>query len=342
MIEKLHLWFQENKREFPWREERTPYKVWISEVMLQQTRASVVIPYFIRWMEQFPNIKSLAEAPLEKVIKAWEGLGYYSRARLLHEGAKEICARFGAVIPSSQEELASIRGLGPYTTGAILNFGFQKKAAAVDGNVARVLSRYFLIEENISRASVKRLLEEKALYFSHPEKPWVTAEALIELGATICLPRPRCSDCPIQENCLALKTNKTDALPIKNNPPEITDLFRSVAVIESEGAVLVKKEKMGKIMANLYEFPYFEMKKEIWSSAEWVRAIQKSFGIKAQFIRRLTLVKQAFTRYKVQLYPALFHVNQQIPIEGWEWILMEKLSELPFSSGHRKVMGLVV
>lgn len=339
MIEKLHLWFEANKRDFPWREERTPYKVWVSEVMLQQTRASVVIPYFIRWMAQFPDIKSLAEAPLDKVMKAWEGLGYYSRARCLHEGAKEICSRFGAIIPSSREELASIQGLGPYTTGAILSFGFHKRAPAVDGNVVRVLSRYFLIEEIVSRAAVKRLLEEKALGFLHLEKPWVTAEALIELGATICLAKPRCSDCPIQANCLGLKAKKADALPITKSPPEMTDLSRSVAIIESEGAVLVKKGQLGKVMAGLYEFPYFEIKREIWNAAEWIRAIKKHFGIKAQFTCYLPSVKHTFTRYNVRLYPARLHASQRLPIDGWEWIAIEKLSEIPFSSGHRRIIG---
>ena len=178
-------------------------------MMLQQTRASVVIPYFERWMDLFPDVRALASSPLERVIKAWEGLGYYSRARNLHAAAQQIVDRFGGEIPSSQEDLETIRGLGPYTIGALLSFGFQKRAPAVDGNVVRVLSRYLLIEENVCRPSVKRKIEEKAEGLLDQNEPWVTAEALIQLGASICSPqRPKCSECPIRKNCKALKEKK--------------------------------------------------------------------------------------------------------------------------------------
>jgi A/G-specific adenine glycosylase len=288
-IEKLHLWFEENKREFPWREERTPYRVWVSEVMLQQTRASVVIPYFIRWMKLFPDIKSLAQASLSTVIKSWEGLGYYSRARRLHEGAKDIYHRFKGTLPSCPDQLRSIKGLGPYTIGAILNFGFHKKAPAIDGNVIRVLSRYFSIEENVGRASTKRLLEQKVNIWLENSAPWVTSEALIELGATICLPKPQCSICPIHSDCLGFSSGKASMLPIKTSSPEIIDLYRMVAVIESDGFFLVKKAEPGKVMADLYEFPYFEIKKGD-RIAQLI--IQKTFAVEWEETDKLSSSKR--------------------------------------------------
>jgi A/G-specific adenine glycosylase len=214
-MRELNSWFLENRRELPWRIDPTPYRVWISEVMLQQTRASVVIPYFERWMTLFPDVAALAAAPIERVIKTWEGLGYYSRARNLHRGAQQMVESFGGEVPSDREALMSIKGLGPYTIGAILSFGFQKRAAAVDGNVTRVLARYFSIEENVGRQSVKRLIGEKAEAILDEREPWVTAEALIELGATVCTPKPFCELCPLQKSCLG--KDKAESLPIKHD-----------------------------------------------------------------------------------------------------------------------------
>ena len=251
----LHDWFGETQREFPWRVERTPYKVWVSEVMLQQTRASVAIPYFQRWLKLFPDVRSLANASPEQVIKAWEGLGYYSRARNLHAGAKQIMEQFGGKIPSNREALESIKGLGPYTVGAILSFGFHQRAPAVDGNVTRALSRYFLIEENVSKQKTKRLIEEKAAGILDEKEPWVTAEALIELGAMICLPKPQCAACPLRKNCRAFHEGRAESLPIKNREEKTTELWRAVILIIADGKVLLRKGKAGKVMADLYEFP---------------------------------------------------------------------------------------
>ncbi len=239
-------WFNDNHRSFPWREERTPYKVWISEVMLQQTRASVVVPYFIKWMQQFPDVLSLANASLEEVIKAWEGLGYYKRARNLHKGARQIAENFNGNLPDSREALDTISGLGPYTISAILSFGFHKRAAPVDGNVARVMSRYLAIEENICRSKVRKEIEEKTAALLDEEAPWVTAEALIELGATVCTPNPFCEACPLQADCLGLKKGIARTLPIKNGEKPITLLKRTVAVVEARAKSWFAKARLAR------------------------------------------------------------------------------------------------
>ncbi len=334
----LHEWFLENRREFPWRVDPTPYKVWISEVMLQQTRASVVIPYFERWMALFPNITALAAAPLELVIKTWEGLGYYSRARNLHKGAKQILESFGGQIPSARADLMTIQGLGPYTIGAILSFGFRMRAAAVDGNVTRVLARYFSIEENVGRQAVKRLISEKAEAILDPTEPWVTAEALIELGSTVCTPKPRCESCPLQMSCQG--KDRAELLPIKNEEKKTILLKRAVIWLEADGKVLVKKGEMGKVMADLYEFPYFEMGNDIWPLLKMAREVQKKFGLKAKMVEKLPQVVHTFTRYKAQLYPFRFHASISLNIEGYRWVDLSELAELPFSSGHRRILKL--
>lgn len=336
-MQELHAWFRTNRRDLPWRHNSTPYRVWISEVMLQQTRASVVTSYFDRWMVSFPNVKALASAPLERVMKMWEGLGYYSRARNLHKGAQQIVEKFGGEIPSCREDLDSIQGLGPYTIGAILSFGFKQRAAAVDGNVTRVLSRFFLIEENISKQSVKRKIVTMADALLDLKEPWVTAEALIELGATVCSTKPRCSACPLQKKCGAFLCGKTEALPIKNSELKITLLKRAVVLIEADGKILVKKGEAGKMMADLYEFPYFEMREKGWSPNKILRAVQNRFGLKTQIIKKLNEVTATFTRYKAHLYPIRLKAASMREIEGYQWILRDALAELPFSSGHRRI-----
>lgn len=333
----LNDWFRENRRDFPWRLDPTPYKVWISEVMLQQTRASVVIPYFEKWMLLFPDIKTLADAKIEEVIKTWEGLGYYSRARNLHKGAQQILEEFGGEIPSSLEKLLKIQGLGPYTANAILSFGFKKRATPVDGNVTRVLARLFSIEENVSKQPVKKKIERGMEALLDHEEPWVTAEALIELGATICTPKPRCEICPLSKNCLGLK--KAHLLPIKNEEPKIILLKRVVLWIQAQEKVLVKKEEKGKVMADLYQFPYFEMT-EIWSLSRIEAFIESHFGVHPTFVERLPLVKHAFTKYKAILYPFRFCTETALEIQGHEWIEREMLNKLPFSSGHKRILEI--
>ncbi len=337
-MRELHEWFQQNRREFPWRENPTPYQVWISEVMLQQTRASVVIPYFHRWMALFPDVKVLAAAPVERVIKAWEGLGYYSRARNLHRGAQQIVACFGGEIPSQRADLETIYGLGPYTVGAILSFGFKQRAPAVDGNVMRVLTRYFCIEENICKQAVKRKIVDRAEELLDRDQPWVTAEALIELGATLCAPKPRCEDCPLQATCLG--RHKAADLPIKNGEKATIHIKRAVALIEAAGKVLVKKGEAGKVMADLYEFPYFEIKRGQWTQRDMAQAVQKAFGFAVEGEGRLPEVVHTFTRYKARLYPFRLRAAAPREIEGYQWVSSETLAELPFSSGHRRILSL--
>ncbi len=336
-MRELNKWFLENRRDFPWRKDPTPYKVWISEVMLQQTRASVVVSYFETWMELFPDVQTLANAPIEKVIKAWEGLGYYERARNLHRGAKQILEQFQGEIPSIEEKLKTISGLGPYTIGAILSFGFKKRAAAVDGNVVRVLSRYFCIEENVCKLAVKRKITQGAKAILDPDEPWVTMEALIELGATICTPKPLCKICPLESNCLGKE--KAEYLPIKNETQKPTLLKRIVIWLEIDGKVLIKKEDRGKVMADLYQFPYFEMD-EIWGLKRIEEEISRTFGFETVTMEKLPRVTHTFTRFKSELYPIRCLIKTFKEIPSHDWVKKEQLTELPFSSGHRRILSL--
>lgn len=333
--EKIKLWFLEQKRDLPWRHDPSPYQVWISEVMLQQTQVSVVIPYFLRWMERFPTVQALATASLDEVIKMWEGLGYYSRARNLLEGAKYIVDHFHGELPQEEEKLNQIKGLGPYTIGAILSFAFHKRKAALDGNVIRVLTRYFQIGEDVGKAKTLSNLRQLVEEFLPEEESWLVNEGLIELGATVCQKRPICSKCPLKTGCQAYLHGTSAEFPVKMKKIAITHLHRIVPIILSGESILIKRGDNKKIMQDLHEFPYFEaeLEEEITESL-----IEARFGLKAKFQERLPAVSHSFTRYQVRLSPSLFETKELIDIPGHQWKNRWELENLAFSSGHKRIL----
>jgi len=324
----LKEWFEGEKRDFPWRKEHTPYRVWVSEVMLQQTRASVVVPYFERWMARFPTVEVLAKAPLDEVIKLWEGLGYYSRARSLHAGAQYLVEHHGGKLPDTAEELRQVKGIGPYTVGAILSFAFHKKAAAIDGNVSRVISRLFGIEEELETSLAKGKIRQKVEELLPDTEPWVIMEALIELGAQVCTRNPGCSLCPMREECVGYLTGKADLLPRKKKRAKVTYLERTVPLICHDGAYLVQRHEGKEVMAGLYEFPYFS-KEEPWEAF---------FPGLLTLANRFPDVKHTFTRYQVTLYPTLWEASTKEEVAGFSWKTLAELLALPFSSGHRQIL----
>lgn len=340
-INKLKLWFLDNARDLPWRGNPTPYQVWVSEVMLQQTQVAVVIPYFLAWMEHFPDIQALASASLEKVIKVWEGLGYYSRARNLYEGAKYVLEHFEGQLPPDPIQLRSIKGLGPYTVGAILNFAFHKKAPAIDGNVQRVIARYYAIEEEISKASTQSKVTQLVEKILPDEEPWIISEALIELGAKICTRQPRCGQCPISKDCLARKENKATLLPKKKERSAAISLHRVTGLILSENSILVRKVQDGQIMGGLYEFPYIQVDAPPETAEPLIKWLA-SFSIYAEEVKELTVQKHGFTNYQAHLYTYHVTVNSQNEIDGYLWVKLENLHALPFPSGHRGLKKFVI
>ena len=202
-------WYEKEKRNLPWRYNQDPYRIWISEIMLQQTRVDTVIDYFYRFMEWFPTIESLANAPEEKLLKAWEGLGYYSRVRNIQTAAKQIMTEYGGEMPRTPEEISKLKGIGPYTTGAISSIAFGLPEPAIDGNVMRVVSRLFCIEEDIAKASSRKTFDEAMRSIIDENHPGEFNQALMDLGSAICTPTsPLCEECPIQAFCLAKQQGK--------------------------------------------------------------------------------------------------------------------------------------
>ncbi len=334
----LKSWFMAHQRELPWREDRSPYAVWVSEMMLQQTQVAVVIPYFERWMKRFPSIQALANAPLDDVIKVWEGLGYYSRARYLHQGAQQIVQNHKGIFPQIPEELSKIKGIGPYTVGAICSFAFQQKMAAVDGNVIRVLARYFMIEHDIAKTKTVQHLREIAEEILPEKEPWVINEALIELGATVCMRKPNCGACPLKKGCLAYRHNKCEQLPYKSSKTIIQRLYRSVAVIRSGDSLLIKRGVLGEVMSDLHEFPYMETTSTGGSGEELKEYIEQLCGTGVMWEYHLPIVKHSFTRFRVELKPSVFSVRKQAKAPAsYQWLTISELERLAFSSGHRRI-----
>jgi len=337
----LKKWFLENKRDFPWRKELSPYHVWVSEVMLQQTLAQVVIPYFKRWMTLFPTIEDLANADPKTVIKAWEGLGYYSRARNLQAGAKQIGEKFNGLLPDNFNDLKKIKGIGDYTAGAILSFAFQKKAAAVDGNVMRVISRICAIDDDISQPKTVTLIREKVEQLLPDKDPWVVMEALIELGATVCRKKPECEKCPLRSHCQAYFQGMETELPYKSQKIRYEKLTRTVFVFRCQDALLLKCPQKGVVMQDLYEFPFVENQAKCWSLAQAKNYIQKTWGIQCEHGKKLDRVNHSFTRFRVNLNPMIFKLDSLPEVAGCQWTHIDEIGTLSFSSGHRRILQQV-
>jgi A/G-specific adenine glycosylase len=217
LTNKILTWFDQNRRPMPWREQPLPYYVWISEIMAQQTRIDTVIGYFDRFIRSFPTIDALAAASEEEVLKLWQGLGYYSRARNIHKVARILVQEYNGNLPSSYDELLALPGIGPYTAGAIASIAFGQQALAIDGNVNRVIARLHGIDEDLSSRSAQRQIEQYVLELLSQERPGDFNQALMEIGALVCIPNgaPKCAECPLQDSCVAFQNHLTDVIPRK-------------------------------------------------------------------------------------------------------------------------------
>lgn len=258
---KLIPWYLENKREMPWRQTTNPYFIWLSEIILQQTRVAQGLPYYIAFIETFPTIQDLAAAPEEQVLKLWQGLGYYSRARNLHSASKYVVYDCKGIFPNTYESIKKMKGVGDYTASAIASICFNESTAVVDGNVYRVLSRVFGIDTPINSASGIKEFKALSQKLIDPEKPATYNQAIMEFGAIHCKPQnPDCSQCIFNDQCLAYATNSISKLPVKINKTKIKHRYLHYLVYRSKQGETLLQQRMGKdIWQGLYEFPCIEM-----------------------------------------------------------------------------------
>ena len=261
--ETLISWYEEHKRDLPWRGESDPYKIWVSEIILQQTRVQQGWDYYLRFIDNFPNIKTLSEADEDRVLKVWQGLGYYSRARNMHAAAREIMAEHNGNFPDTYDKILSLKGIGKYTAAAIASIAFKLPYPAVDGNVIRIVSRIFGICEDVTQQTVVKRITEICEKVIDPEQPGVFNQAAMDFGAMQCVPRnPNCDECPFQSNCYAYNNNLVDILPIKKKKSELKHRYFHYTVYISDNQTIIEKRTKSDIWQNMYQFPLKEIQSD--------------------------------------------------------------------------------
>ena len=291
-VKSLLLWYQQNKRDLPWRHTSDPYRIWLSEIMLQQTRVEAVKPYYARFLETCPDVASLASLPEEKLMKLWEGLGYYSRARNLQKAAREVVENYGGAMPKTYEELLRLPGIGEYTAGAIASIAYGLRVPAVDGNVLRVLARVSGTDADITLPETKKAFRE-ALLRVVPAEAGDFTQGLIELGATVCAPNraPTCDACPLRDFCVALREGKTDEIPVRSpkKPRRIEE--KTVFLIRDGDRTALSKRPQKGLLAGLYELP--NVKGHL--SKEAALAYLRSIGFEPLQLQKIENSKHIFT-----------------------------------------------
>jgi A/G-specific adenine glycosylase len=283
----LIQWYKINKRDLPWRNTTDPYKIWLSEIILQQTQVIQGLSYYLKFVEHFPTVKDLAKAPEDLVMRLWQGLGYYSRARNLHAAAKHIQEVHSGVFPKAYDDIKSLKGVGDYTAAAIASFAYQLPHAVVDGNVYRVLSRLFDCHTLINSSQGKKEFQAIADELLHIKKPDVHNSAIMEFGALFCKPQnPRCDECPLQSYCLAFQNQTVSLLPVKNNTLKVKTRFFNYIILNDKDSVYITKRTEKDIWQNLYEFYLIESLKpldlEIVLANENLKKITKAFVFKKE------------------------------------------------------------
>jgi len=336
-------WYKKNQRPMPWRNTKDPYSIWVSEIMLQQTQVETVIPYYNRFLQRFPTVTDLANASLHSVMKAWEGLGYYSRARSMHLAAKQIMHQFNGMIPSTKEELLSLPGIGLYTAGAILSIAFEKPAPILDGNVVRVLSRVFHVTDNVSLSSTKKILWKFAETIIPKNEVRDFNQGLMDLGAVLCKPKkPLCDACPVLKICVAYKLCIQEDLPVKPPRKPIPHYDVTAGIIWKRNRFLITLRPPRGLLGGLWEFP--GGKKEKGESLQdcLKREIREELDIDIEVKDLFTTVKHAYTHFRITLH--VFHCIWQrgkpktIVCDDFRWVNINDLDRFAFPAADRNVI----
>lgn len=260
----LIRWYEEHKRDLPWRGETDPYKIWVSEIILQQTRVQQGWDYYLRFIDNFPNVKALADAEEERVLKVWQGLGYYSRARNMHAAAREIMTKHGGKFPQEYENILALKGIGQYTAAAIASIAFHQPYPAVDGNVIRIISRIFGICEDVTQPAVVKRITDICKTEIDPQRPDIFNQAAMDFGAMHCTPKnPLCGECPFDPICYALKNQLTEVLPVKKKKAEQKHRYFHYTVYIFDNQTIIEKRANSDIWKNMFQFPLVETDKEM-------------------------------------------------------------------------------
>jgi A/G-specific adenine glycosylase len=341
---RLLPWFEINARQLPWRKNRTPYRVWVAEIMLQQTRVDTVIDYYRRWMKAFPSWEALAAAPQGDVLKCWEGLGYYSRARNLHAAAKIISEEFGGKVPSSVADLKKLPGIGAYTAAAITSLAFNEDAAVVDGNVIRVLSRLFAFGGDTKSAAGKKQMQAWADDLLVRGRAGQFNEAMMELGALVCLPKnPKCPECPLSKNCAANAGGSPDKFPVMKKKKKVPHITVGAAVTTNrKGEVLIAQRKQDDMLGGLWEFPGGKQEPGETIQECIARELKEELGINVEVGAFFMTVKHAYSHFTMTMhvYRAKIVSGRPRPLDcaDCKWVTIPNLGKSPYSKADSKVL----
>lgn len=325
----LVQWYLQNMRDLPWRDTINPYQIWLSEIMLQQTRVAQGLPYFISFINAFPTVFDLANAEEDQVLKLWQGLGYYSRARNLHATAKYVAHELNGIFPDNYKELLKLKGIGEYTAAAIASFSYNEPVAVLDGNVYRVLSRYFNMDNDISDTKTKKVFQTLAQEVLLKDNPAIFNQAIMEFGALQCVPKnPDCESCVLSNSCAALQYNKVAQLPVKSKKAKVTPKYFNYLILKDITDKFIVQKREGKgIWENLYEFPLFETTELMAPEVIEKQLIQMDFfGQKA---KEIILLNSEIIKHKLS--------HQHLFIR---FFLMEFDVELPDSKGFEEIKKL--
>jgi len=339
-------WFQEHARDLPWRTTYSPYHVWISEIMLQQTQMDRVVDYFNRWISRFPGIASVASADEEEVLKLWEGLGYYARVRNIMRTARILMTEHSGQIPADYVKLLRLPGIGNYTAGAIMSIAFNKEYPLVDANIERIFARLFNLDNPVKEKNTHSFIWRKAREALPQGRPREFNQALMELGALVCISRnPRCSICPIRNECKAYRLSLVSERPVLQTPPKTIFIEMATGILEHDGRILIQKRKSKGVWANLWEFPGGRLEPGETPEMALVREYLEETELAVDSLQKITTVHHSYMNYRVTLhcyfcsltdgkFEPVLHGAQE-----YRWIEPDELLHYAFPSGHRKLIA---
>ena len=354
--EKLLAWYDANKRDLPWRRIQDPYKIWISEIMLQQTRVDTVIPYYERFLDWFPTVADLAQAPEERLLKAWEGLGYYSRVRNMQKAAQQIMENHGGVFPSSYEEISKLKGIGPYTAGAIASIAFGLPEPAVDGNVMRVLARLFEVDSDIGVPTNRKIFQAMMEILIDPDRPGDFNQALMDLGSDIESPvNPRPEESPVKEFSAAYQHGTMDRYPIKAPKKKPVPVYLTAFIIkDSQGRYLLEKNEQEGLLSGFWHFSLIEVDSLSENQGQLslldgqghtvdtpeILSFEQDYDLAIDWQdRSYPIVQHVFShrKWQVQLRYGLVKEGEQESSESTVWLRPEEFSDYPFAKPQQKI-----
>ncbi len=336
-------WFKDYQRDMPWRNTDNPYHIWVSEVMLQQTQVVKVIDYYERFIAQFPDVQDLAAAPLQDVLKVWEGLGYYARARNLHKAAQVIVNELEGEIPRDYATFRKLPGVGDYSAAAVQSIAFNAPYAAVDGNIKRVVARLFLIDAPVNDAKSSKVFQQKADDVLDRDAPGIFNQAMMELGATVCRPQsPTCLICPVNAFCEAFHTARQDEFPKRRETKPVPEHHIAVGIIYRGNEVIITQRQFEGLLGGLWEFPGGQVAEEETAEDACVRQIAEVVNLSISNIKYLTRVRHAFTHFKIVV--DVFTCNYQsgeVVLNGprdAKWVKVSTLQDYPLPRATHKIL----